>query len=101
MRRTIIFGVFEWDSEKEEKNLQKHGVNFEKAAMAFLDPKRLIIRDEKHSQKESRYFCLGKIGDDILTVRFMKTSSRIRIIGAGNWRKERKIYEEKNKDRSR
>lgn len=32
----------------------------------------------------------------ILTVRFIYRENNIRIIGAGYWRKGKKIYEEKN-----
>ena len=28
----------EWDEEKNRKNLQKHGINFETAARIFLHP---------------------------------------------------------------
>lgn len=29
---------FEWDEDKAESNFEKHGVRFEEAAGAFLDP---------------------------------------------------------------
>ena len=49
------------------------------------------------SQDEKRYYCPGKVGDGILTVRFIHRDFKIRIIGAGYWRKGKKIYEERNK----
>lgn len=101
MSRAVIFGQFEWDPAKEEANRNKHGIDFETAARAFLDPKRLIVHDETHSDQEQRFFCLGKVEKRVLTVRFVTAGDRIRIIGAGAWRKERGFYEEKNKDRSR
>ena len=97
MHRKVIVGTFEWDPEKEVYNLHKHRVDFETAARAFLDPLRLLIHDAKHSRLEPRYFCLGKVDGTVVTVRFTWSGNRIRIIGAGVWRKERKIYEEKNK----
>lgn len=33
-------------------NLQKHGVNFETAQYAFIDPKRVIAEELAHSKKE-------------------------------------------------
>jgi uncharacterized DUF497 family protein len=30
--------MFEWDPEKARRNRKKHGVSFEEAATAFLDP---------------------------------------------------------------
>jgi uncharacterized DUF497 family protein len=37
--------MFEWDENKYQINLQKHGVSFQQARKAFFDPKRLIIED--------------------------------------------------------
>ena len=88
---------FEWDDIKNIENQHKHGVSFFDAQLAFYDPKRLIAIDVKHSTKtEKRYFCFGKIDNNILTVRFTIRSNKIRIIGAGYWREGRKKYEEKN-----
>ena len=88
---------FEWDSEKDLGNQKKHGVSFITAQYAFADPNRVILEDVTHSTKsEKRYFCLGQIGDGILTVRFTYREQRIRIFGAGYWRKGRRIYEEQN-----
>lgn len=87
---------FEWDADKNRKNKKKHGVSFELAQYAFIDPKRVIAEDMKHSHKEKRYYCFGKVGYGILSVRFTYRKDVIRIIGAGYWRKGKKIYEEQN-----
>ena len=86
------FGSFVWDAEKEHLNMAKHGVDFETAAQVFLDPQRKAYADAKHSAKEQRYFCLGKIGHKVLTVRFLIRDGEIRIIGAGYWRKGERHY---------
>lgn len=88
------YGDFLWDSRKEEVNIRKHGINFITAANAFMDPKRKIFIDSKHSETEERHFCIGKAGNKIITVRFTYRSGKIRIIGAGYWRKGRIYYEE-------
>lgn len=90
--------TFEWDEAKEIANIQKHGIDFYAAQFAFLDPNRFIAEDLKHSVKEKRYYCFGKdeMGDGILTVRFTMREHTIRIIGAGYWRKGRKLYEQAN-----
>ncbi len=36
---------FEWDPEKAESNLRKHGVSFETAARVFSDPFALVEQD--------------------------------------------------------
>ena len=88
---------FEWDASKDKQNQDKHDVSFEFAQYAFADPNRVIAEDLSHSQKEKRYYCFGKVGDGIITVRFTFRGGIIRIIGAGYWRKGRKLYENENK----
>jgi len=41
--------VFEWDAEKAESNLQKHGVSFDEAATVFFDLLSITIPDPLHS----------------------------------------------------
>jgi len=89
--------MFEWDENKNQINIKKHGVSFEAAKQAFSDPNRLTLYDEGHSQTEARYFCIGKVSNGILTVRFVFRNSSIRIIGAGYWRKGRNLYESGNR----
>lgn len=88
---------FEWDSNKDKLNQKKHKTSFSLAQYAFLDPNRIIAKDLKHSDEEERYFCIGKVNDGIITVRFTYRNNVIRIIGAGYWRKGKDIYEKKNK----
>lgn len=85
---------FEWDLGKEAINFQKHGVSFSMASKAFQDPKRKIFLDVKHSVLEDRYFCLAKVNNRVMNVRFVMRANKIRIIGAGYWRKGVTYYEE-------
>lgn len=87
---------FEWDSGKDQENQGKHGVPFAMAQFAFADPKRVIAEDLSHSFSEKRYYCFGRVGDGILTVRFTYRNEVIRIFGAGYWRKGKRIYEREN-----
>jgi uncharacterized DUF497 family protein len=61
---------FERDIDKDNKNKAKHNVSFALAQLAFLDEKRIILEDQSHSKEEQRYYCLGKVAEEILTVRF-------------------------------
>lgn len=89
--------AYEWDEAKNTINQEKHGVSFEHAQYAFDDPYRIIFRDLEHGERiEERFFCLGKLGDGILTVRFTYRRKRIRIFGAGYWRQGKKRYEQEN-----
>jgi uncharacterized DUF497 family protein len=87
---------FEWDEAKDVENQRKHGVSFGLAQHAFADPRRIIARDLIHSVSEHRFYCYGRVGGEILTVRFTYRKDRIRIIGAGYWRKGKKTYETEN-----
>ena len=90
---------FEWDWEKERENRERHGVPFELAQYAFADPVRVLAYDVTHSRGEDRFFCFGRVGERILTVRFTYREGKIRIFGAGYWRKGKKIYEKENRIR--
>jgi uncharacterized DUF497 family protein len=88
---------FEWDEDRDRENQEKHKVPFSVAQRAFLDPNRVIVADMTHSPEEQRFYCIGRVDYEIVTVRFTFRENIIRIFGAGYWRKGKKIYEEKNK----
>jgi hypothetical protein len=88
---------FDWDEDKNAENQAKHGISFSLAQYAFLDPKRVILKDLTHSQEEERFYCSGRVEEGVMTVRFTYRESVIRIIGAGFWRKGKQIYEKQNK----
>ena len=87
---------FVWDSHRESINIHKHCIDFVTTSKAFNDPKRKIYIDSKHSLKEERLFCIGKVAKMIVTVRFIYRDDKIRIFGAGYWRKGKVYYEKKD-----
>jgi uncharacterized DUF497 family protein len=84
---------FSWDPAKDLENRLKRGVSFHAAQRAFLDTRRVIAVDARHSGIEPRFFCFGMVDRGVLTVRFNYRDRVIRIIGAGYWRRGKKIYE--------
>jgi uncharacterized DUF497 family protein len=75
--------TFEWDEQKAEQNLRKHGVSFQEASEAFSDPLLAIIPDTTHSAREDRFLAIGQsIHRQILFVIFTEREERIRIISA-------------------
>lgn len=88
---------FEWDERKACDNLAKHSVSFDLAKEVFDDPRLVLAADAAHSGSESRYFAFGQAGGGILTVRFVVRDERVRIIGAGYWRKGKAFYEQANR----
>ena len=89
--------TFEWNLAKEKINIEKHGVSFSEAQLAFFDRNRVIAEDINHSHTEKRYYCFGMVQRYVMTVRFTYRGQKIRIIGAGYWRQGKKIYEENKK----
>ena len=89
--------TFEWDESKNRFNQKKHNISFEEAQYAFSDIQRIIAKDLDHSESEERHYCFGKVGEIVVTVRFTYRNNKIRIIGAGYWRKGKQIYEKENK----
>ena len=63
-------GSFEWDDAKDLANQAKHGLSFSEAQFAFADPDRVIARDLGHGEEEDRFYCFGRLGEGIVTVRF-------------------------------
>jgi uncharacterized DUF497 family protein len=86
---------FEWDTEKAESNLQKHGVSFAEAATIFFDHLSLTIPDSLHSENENRFVTTGLSSQQRhLVVVHSEADDRIRIISARlSTSSERKKYE--------
>ena len=72
---------FEWDSEKDKINKQKHGISFKLAARVFLDENYCDDYDELHSDFEDRIKIVGRVGK-VLTVIYTERGDRNRIISA-------------------
>lgn len=51
--------VFTWDARKAEANERKHGVGFDEATSAMLDPLACVLHDPDHGSGESRFILLG------------------------------------------
>jgi hypothetical protein len=87
---------FEWDPQKAESNLTKHGVSFEEAATVFGDPLGRITSDPRHSVEEERFVLLGLSPKrQLLAVMFAERGEAIRIISARRAiPRERRDYEQ-------
>jgi len=91
--------MFEWDPQKALANAEKHGVTFDAAVTAFLDPGALDGPDLAHSAVEARYLRLGRAVDGRLlmvayTLRRKDDAEAIRLISARRAsRRERAAYD--------
>ncbi len=76
--------IFEWDENKNQLNIRKHGIDFHDAAYVFSDPFALSIPDDDHSEMEERWLLLGKCLNEsvLLVVHTFRYDDRVRIISA-------------------
>jgi len=89
---------FDWDDGNSSKSLHKHGVSQQEAEQVFVDPRVLVLVDEKHSGEEQRFHAygmtpLGRWLQVSFTLR--QNETLIRVISSRNMsRKERARYEQ-------
>lgn len=86
---------YEWDTEKDRINVQKHGVSFAEAATVFLDSLHVTVFDERHSIGEFRFRTIGYAATNrLVVVAHTDREDRIRIITAREATlRERRQYE--------
>ena len=86
---------FEWDPDKEARNLRKHGVSFVEASTVFGDALAATIRDSKHSDVEVRFITMGMSSEHrLLVVSHSDAEEGIRLISARTaTAQERRRYE--------
>ena len=89
---------FDWDTDKNLSNIEKHGIPFKEAATVFRDGNAVLFDDETHSQEEERFIIIGFSGNLRLLMvchccKDSDADSVIRIISARKATEtERKIY---------
>jgi uncharacterized DUF497 family protein len=89
--------LFEWDENKAQTNILKHGVTFEEAAEVFFDP-FYQTGNASVNDDEQRDFIIGyTFSQHLLLAVYTERDDRTRIISARPaTRAERKVYEEAN-----
>lgn len=89
---------FEWNTEKAEKNVRKHGISFQEALTVFQDPLSITYPDLDHSADEDRYLIIGlSSSGNVLVISHTFRNDSIRIIGARKaTKKERNFYEKES-----
>ena len=68
VRFTLGGLLFEYDPEKNRKNIEKHGISFKSAARIFFDYDRIELYDEAHSIDEDRYNTIGDTSAGNVTI---------------------------------
>lgn len=72
---------FEWDENKRQSNLSKHGIDFVRAAEIFKNP-ILEREDNRYDYGESRLIALGETTGVVVFVVYTVRGSIYRIISA-------------------
>lgn len=87
---------FEWNDEKAQLNLKKHGVTFEEALTVFDDPLAITFEDELHSDQEERFLTIGysNLGRLLIVVATYRMNKARLISARPVTKKERSIYEQ-------
>ncbi len=85
---------FEWDTDKEARNIAKHGVDFVQASRIFRKPV-LERADTRKDYGEERVVALGQYDGVVLCVVYTRRNRNRRIISA--WKAggdDKKAYED-------
>ncbi len=82
---------FEFDEQKSQANLAKHGISFLEARRLWLDPRHLVV--PALTSIETRFALIGLLENKTWTAIFTLREERIRIISVRRSRhEERQIY---------
>ena len=85
----------EWDVEKCQANLEKHGLSFEDAWRVFAGD-TLTIPDERYDYGEDRLITLGRLAGRVVVVVHVSRGEKTRIISMRKANaREQEIYQER------
>ncbi len=94
---------FEWDEDKNQSNITKHGIDFQQAKRVFEDPNVLTYEDTRFNYKKIREISVGQLllttQQKIIIAVVVHTDrdGKVRLISARKASKrERKIYEQQS-----
>ena len=82
---------FEWDENKNQANMVKHGISFEIAKDVFDDKNKMIALN-RVVDKEERFQIIGEIdGLIVVMVVFTPRNGKVRIISARQANKKERV----------
>jgi uncharacterized DUF497 family protein len=59
--------VYEWDDQKNQENLEKHGLGFEDAELVFAGP-CVTFDDDRFDYDEDRFLTLGLLQGRVVLI---------------------------------
>ena len=87
---------FEWDENKNIKNIDKHGIDFNDAITVFDDDERIEAIDDRNDYGEERIQVIGQAKPGVLMAVYTwrkKNTSRRMISARTASKKERTFYQ--------
>ncbi len=89
--------MYEWDKEKQRKNLIEHGLSFEDAEIVFLG-QHATFEDKRNDYGEPRFITFGHLKNRLVVIAHTPRKQKTRIISMRKANKrEQKIYKERLK----
>ena len=87
--------MYEWDEDKNKRNLRLHGLGFEDAALVFAEP-TLTFEDKRQDYGEARFITFGLLLGRLVVIAHTPRGEKTRIISMrkGNNR-EKETYQER------
>lgn len=82
---------YEWDEQKRQVNIKKHGIDFLDVAEVF-DGDMVAIPDERFDYGENRFIGIGILKNMVVVVVYTERDENIRIISARKATKNEQIY---------
>jgi uncharacterized protein len=91
--------TFEWDEQKNQSNIEKHGLDFNDAPDVFKGG-LIVSRDDREDYGEPRFSALGMLKDRVVSVVFtVREPDTVRVISLRKAnRREIRQYEQEIKD---
>ena len=90
---------FDWDDGNGRKSLDRHGVDQGEAEQVFVDPRLVVLADEKNGVSENRFHALGVASTGrrlFISFTLRGTGAKIRVISARDMNgKEKVLHEQK------
>jgi len=83
---------FEWNRDKNRRNIGKHGLDFRDASLFFENP-YLCSEDTRTEYKEKRHIAIGTVKGRVVVIVFTKRENKTRIISMrkANEREKKKV----------
>lgn len=70
--------MFEWDEQKSQENLSKHGLSFHDAGIVFAGP-CITFADERFDYGERRFISLGRLEGRVVVIAHTPRDENTRI----------------------